>query len=108
MRLITRRTLEQYAEEHAEAREALADLAGMIEAARWRDAAHLRDSSSFPARPIGGRRVVFNVKGNSYRVVVAVRYADESAGHNGVVIVKFVGTHAEYDRIDPETVEYRP
>ena len=108
MRLLSRRTLERFAEEHADARQALAELAGMIEAARWRDADHLRSTSNFPARPIGNKRIVFNVKGNTYRVIVAVRYADESAEHNGVVVVKFIGTHAEYNEIDPETVDIPP
>lgn len=45
------------------------------------------------------RRVVFNIKGNDYRLIVAVAY------RIGVVYVKFVGTHAQYDAIDAETVE---
>ena len=44
-------------------------------------------------------RVVFNVKGNDYRLVVAVAY------RVGVVYVKFVGTHAQYDAVDAEIVE---
>ena len=45
------------------------------------------------------RRVVFNVKGNDYRLVVAVGY------RISVVYVKFVGTHAQYDAVDAENVE---
>ena len=45
------------------------------------------------------RRVVFNVKGNDFRLVVAVAY------RIGVVYVQFVGTHAQYDAIDAENVE---
>ena len=44
------------------------------------------------------RRVVFNIKGNDYRLVVAVAY------NTGVVFVKFIGTHKAYDAIDAETV----
>jgi len=43
--------------------------------------------------------VVFNIKGNSYRLIVAVGYRFQ------VVYIKFIGTHAEYDRIDADTVE---
>lgn len=45
------------------------------------------------------RRVVFNIKGNDYRLVVAIAYKLQ------VVYVKFVGTHKQYDAIDAETVE---
>ncbi len=43
-------------------------------------------------------RVVFNIKGNDYRLVAAVQY------QAGVLVIRFFGTHAEYDRIDAETV----
>jgi len=46
-----------------------------------------------------GNRVVFNIKGNDYRLVVAVAYRFEA------VYIKFVGTHAQYDAIDATTVE---
>jgi mRNA interferase HigB len=45
------------------------------------------------------RRVVFNIKGNDYRLIVAVAY------RFGALYIKFIGTHADYDAIDAETVE---
>jgi mRNA interferase HigB len=45
-----------------------------------------------------GGRVVFNIKGNDYRLVAAVNYAA------GVLVIRFFGTHLEYDAIDAETV----
>lgn len=45
------------------------------------------------------RRVVFNIKGNDYRLVVSVAYRFQA------VYVKFIGTHAQYDAVDAETVE---
>ena len=45
------------------------------------------------------RRVVFNIKGNDYRLIVAIAYKLQ------IVYVKFVGTHAAYDSVDVETVE---
>jgi mRNA interferase HigB len=47
---------------------------------------------------IKGGRVVFNIAGNKYRIVVAIDYARQIAW------IKFVGTHAQYDKIDVETV----
>ncbi len=47
---------------------------------------------------VGSNRAVFNVGGNKYRLVVEVQYAA------GIVWVKFVGTHAQYDKMDAETV----
>ena len=49
-----------------------------------------------------GNRVVFNLKGNDYRLVVAVAYRFEA------VYIKFIGTHSEYDAIDAATVEMNP
>jgi mRNA interferase HigB len=48
---------------------------------------------------IGKNRVVFNIKGNDYRLVVAIAYRFRA------VYIKFVGTHAQYDKIDAATVE---
>jgi mRNA interferase HigB len=45
-----------------------------------------------------GGRAVFNIKGNDYRLVVVVQY------QAGVLVIRFFGTHAEYDKIDAETV----
>jgi mRNA interferase HigB len=50
------------------------------------------------ASVIGGNRVVFNIKGNDYRLVVKINYPYR------VVYIQFVGTHAEYDGIDAEEV----
>ena len=45
-----------------------------------------------------GNRVVFNIRGNNYRLVVVVSYK------GGIVYIRFVGTHQEYDRIDPTSI----
>jgi len=45
------------------------------------------------------RRIVFNIKGNDYRLVVAIAFKFQ------VIYIKFIGTHAQYDRVDVDTVE---
>lgn len=45
------------------------------------------------------RLVVFNIKGNDYRLVVSVAYKF------GAIYIKFIGTHAQYDAVDAETIE---
>ncbi|MGH8118885.1 MAG: type II toxin-antitoxin system HigB family toxin [Rhodanobacteraceae bacterium] len=66
--------------------------------ARWTKPSDVKmryASASF----VGRNRVVFNIEGNDYRLIVAVAWRFQS------VYIKFVGTHAEYDRIDAATVE---
>jgi mRNA interferase HigB len=48
---------------------------------------------------LGNKRVVFDIKGNDYRLIVSVSYKF------GAVYIKFIGTHADYDKVDAETVE---
>ncbi len=65
--------------------------------AGWKGPSEIKEryaSASFLAND----RVVFNIKGNDYRLVVAVRY------DFGIVYIRFVGTHAEYDKIDAATI----
>lgn len=65
--------------------------------AQWRNPEHVK--ASHPrASILKGGRVVFNIKGNDYRLVAGVQY------QAGVVAIRFFGTHAEYDEIDAETV----
>ena len=64
----------------------------------WATPQDIRDryaSASF----VGHNRVVFNIKGNDYRLIAAVAYRFQA------VYIKFIGTHAQYDRIDAATVE---
>jgi len=98
MRVIAKRNLLLFCERHPAAKHPL--LAWHEEAvqAEWATPQDIKDryaSASF----VGGNRVVFNISGNNYRLIVAVAY------RVGVVYVKFVGTHAEYDKVDAATVE---
>jgi len=52
---------------------------------------------------VAGNRVIFNIGGNKFRLVVAIKYATDD--RMGIVFIKFIGTHAEYDNVDAATVE---
>jgi mRNA interferase HigB len=65
--------------------------------AQWRNPEDVK--ASYPkASILKGSRVVFNIKGNDYRLIAALQY------RAGVLAIRFFGTHAEYDRINAETV----
>ena len=65
---------------------------------KWKQTADIKAQYS-SASILKNRRAVFNIKGNDYRLVVALAY------NTGLVFVKFIGTHKAYDAIDAETVE---
>ncbi len=52
------------------------------------------------ASVVGSDRVVFNIKGNDYRLVVSINYPHQ------IIFIKWIGTHAAYDKIDVKTVRY--
>ncbi|HET6840368.1 MAG TPA: type II toxin-antitoxin system HigB family toxin [Candidatus Angelobacter sp.] len=67
--------------------------------AAWKNSAELKRQYS-SASVVSAERVVFNIKGNDYRLLVAINY------HYQVLLIIWLGTHAEYDQIDAEKVEY--
>ncbi len=67
--------------------------------AEWKSSAELKSQYS-SASVISAERVVFNIKGNDYRLVVAINY------HYQVLLIKWLGTHKEYDKINVEEVAY--
>jgi mRNA interferase HigB len=65
--------------------------------ARWKSPAEIKTQYR-NASLIGGGRVVFNIAGNKYRLIVRINYGRE------IVYIRFIGTHADYDRINAETI----
>lgn len=99
MRVIAKKTLRQF---YAQKR--YADAQGPLEAwhdearaAAWRTPQDIKRSYAAVSF-VGSNRVVFNIGGNKYRLIVEVQYVAS------IVWVKFVGTHAQYDKVDAETV----
>jgi mRNA interferase HigB len=98
MRIIAISALRDYWLKRPDAERALRAWIGEVQAAEWKSPADVkaqfRNASVLP-----GRRVIFNIKGNDHRLVVAVAYV------MGMVYIKFIGTHEEYDTINAQTVE---
>ncbi|MDZ7260672.1 MAG: type II toxin-antitoxin system HigB family toxin [candidate division KSB1 bacterium] len=93
MRIISRKTLREFWEQHPDAQQALQAWYHDAKRATWKTPADVKNvyrNASF----VGNNRVVFNIKGNQYRLVVAIQY------QYGIIYIRFVGTHAEYDKID--------
>ncbi len=97
MRVIAKRRLREFWERHPAAKQPL--LAWFREVGRedWDTPAAVK-AKCRSASIVGRDRVVFNVKGNDYRLVVRIHYAYR------VVHVRFIGTHAEYDAVNVEEV----
>ena len=98
MRIIKLKHLQDYWAAHADAQPGLRKWAAECMKARWRSFEDVK-AYARSADYVGNNRVVFNICGNKYRLVVAIHY------RTGIVLIKYLGTHAEYDRIDVETVE---
>lgn len=97
MRIIARRTLREYWEQHPDAEQALQAWYHDAKNATWTSPADIKRTYA-TASILANNRVVFNIRGNQYRLVVAINYGF------GIVYVRFVGTHKEYDTIDAATV----
>ncbi len=97
MRIISRRTLKEFWDRHPDAQQPLQ--AWYIDAkhASWKSPADIKGVYR-NASLIANNRVVFNIKGNKYRLVVAVQY------EYGIIYIRFVGTHREYERIDASAI----
>lgn len=95
MRIIARRTLRQFWERPGceDAEQPLKAWFREVWRANWANPAQVKTSFR-SASVIGDNRIVFNVAGNKYRIVVRANY------HYRIFYVRFVGTHEEYDRID--------
>ena len=97
MRIISRRRLVEFWKVHPDAEQPLRAWYTETKKASWNSPAEIkaiyRSVSILP-----NNRVVFNIKGNTYRLIVVVEYSQ------GKMFIRFVGTHAEYDRIDATSI----
>ena len=97
MRIIAKKTLREFWERHPDAEEPLLAWYREVIKEDWDTPAKVKAkyrNASF----VANNRVIFNIKGNDYRLVVKINYPYR------FVYVRFVGTHAEYDAIDVKEV----
>lgn len=97
MRIIARSTLRSFWAKHPNAEQPLK--AWFDEASRttWKSPSDIK-STYRNASIIANNRVVFNIKGNDYRLIVHVRY------DINIVFIRFIGTHKEYDKVDAANI----
>ena len=98
MKVIAVGTLRDFWARHPDAEQPLKAWYDEAKHAVWRTPQDIRQryaSASF----VGHNRVVFNIKGNDYRLIVAVAFRFQA------IYITFIGTHTEYDRVDAATVE---
>ncbi|MDP1715773.1 MAG: type II toxin-antitoxin system HigB family toxin [Anaerolineales bacterium] len=97
MRLITRQKLSQFWETHKDAEDALKAWCKETEHAQWKTPSDIKARYG-TADFLKNNRVVFNIKGNRYRLIVQIHYNTQ------VVYIRFAGTHKEYERINAEKI----
>lgn len=92
MRVISVKKAREFIEEHADAAPSLMNWYRITRKAEWTNFSELR--KDFASADIVGRRTVFNIKGNDYRLIARINYVSLR------VFVLFIMTHAEYDKGD--------
>jgi mRNA interferase HigB len=98
MRIIAISHLKAFWEKYPDSEQAFLAWIDEAKTAYWSTPAQIKDQYR-SASILKSRRVVFNIKGNDYRLVVAVAY------RFGALYIKFVGTHAQYDAIDADRID---
>jgi mRNA interferase HigB len=98
MQILSRHALREFWEQHPDAEAPLRAWYKISSAAKWENFAELKATFA-SADAVRDKRVIFNIGGNKYRIVARVVY-----GPFYRMMIKFVGTHHEYNHINPETV----
>jgi len=97
MRVIAHRTIVEYGKQHANAKTSLDSWYRTTKAAKWKDFKDMKKTFN-SADYVGNQRYVFDIKGNDYRLVGKILFAQQ------IIYIRFIGTHGEYDKIDCSTI----
>ncbi len=97
MRIVAEKTIHEYWEKHSEARGGLEAWIEHVRRAKWDTPQDLaKDYGSDTVQP--DNRAIFNISKNRYRIIAHIHYRSQ------ILFILFVGSHAEYDRIDARTI----
>jgi mRNA interferase HigB len=97
MRIISWSVLSSYAETHSETKASLDRWRTLVKSAKWNSMQDVR-SAAPNAKILNGERARFEIVGGNFRMIVAFDFG------RGIAFIKFIGTHAEYDRVDALTI----
>ena len=102
MNIYNRSSLKVFYKKHPDCRQTLEKWYHDVSSKRWTKPSEVtRDFNT--ARAVRNNRIIFNINRNDYRLIAQINY------QKGWLFIKFIGTHAEYDKIDPATVDfYKP
>jgi mRNA interferase HigB len=98
MEIIAKKALKDFWAKHNQAEAPLTAWYVAVSNADWKTPTDIKDAFGATVDFVGDNRVIFDIGGNKYRLIVHVAYKFHR------VLIKFVGTHKEYDKIDPEKV----
>lgn len=92
MRIISVRSIKEYYEANPSSKTALQDWVAKVRDANWNSLADMKQTFN-SVDYVGNQHYVFNIKGNDFRLVAVVKFTPK------FVLIRFIGTHAEYDKI---------
>jgi len=96
-RIFAKSTLRQFWEKHSDSEQYLKTWYDTVQNSIWKNPNEVKQTY-VSASILKSNRIVFNIKGNSYRLVAKFNFEKQW------VFIRFIGTHAEYDRIDANTI----
>ena len=97
MVILIKRTLQEFAAKHSDITEPLNNWYVIAKKAQWKNFAEIKEAFN-SVDTVGNDRFVFNIKGNKYRLVVLIHFDIRT------IYIRFIGTHAEYDKINCKTI----
>jgi mRNA interferase HigB len=100
MRVVARRTLREFWQRHPQAEGPIRAWFALVSKQSWAGPHEIKKLFGTTVDFVGDNRVIFDIGGNKFRLIVHVSFK------LGRALIKFIGTHKEYDRIDPETVSW--